>query len=343
MSANIRRWSRNRRDNLIILVLSVVGLTLFYTYWTYDDVAVNVEFEQLMAQRRDRLRLGCIKSEVGDTPATRDSVMHYYAYILQDWKLFWCPVYKAASTGWFYNLLHLKGIEESDLTLIEELYGKDQPSVMARSQIPLFTKANYMDYLRNTKLTSLLIIRHPWARLVSAFKDKFERFQHKYYVEYGKSIVSTFRKVASEKFPADCFPETVPVQYGVEDNFIQWTPPIFWEFIQHIMANSHNLLLLDEHWRPMHHICEVCRYDYDYILCVENLAHEQQMFVKVINAQHILTSEKMSQKLHQSLSQHDISHYFDMLEDEEVDLLHKIYHRDFELFGYTPEQYYSRH
>jgi hypothetical protein len=60
-------------------------------------------------------------------------------------------------------------------------------------------------------LTSFLMVRHPFKRLVSAYRDKLERTHITvndvedpksdfYYKRYGKKIVAQFRKKAIEKF-----------------------------------------------------------------------------------------------------------------------------------------------
>ena len=63
-----------------------------------------------------------------------------------------------------------------------------------------------------------MIVRHPFDRLVSAFRDKLERIKtnqnmetHYYYKLYGKDIVKTYRARAIENFGKEFF--------GPENNF----------------------------------------------------------------------------------------------------------------------------
>lgn len=64
---------------------------------------------------------------------------------------------------------------------------------------------------------SLLIVRHPFNRLVSAFRDKLEQVQDRvrgdnpesdyFYRKYGSQIVEDFRSKAVAKFGSDFFKE----------------------------------------------------------------------------------------------------------------------------------------
>lgn len=84
-----------------------------------------------------------------------------------------------------------------------------------------------------------LIVRHPFERLLSAYRDKMERLgehtslqQDNYYTRYGRQIVSRYRAAAIQKFGADFFSE--------QNNFGSPGPvearlaelPTWWEFVQ---------------------------------------------------------------------------------------------------------------
>lgn len=59
---------------------------------------------------------------------------------------------------------------------------------------------------RHKDIKSFLIVRHPFHRLVSAFRDKLERLHSKkaksdyFYKLYGRDIVKRYRARATERF-----------------------------------------------------------------------------------------------------------------------------------------------
>ncbi len=63
----------------------------------------------------------------------------------------------------------------------------------------------------NSQTRSFLIVRHPFHRLVSTYRDKFERgwtvevTNNYFYKTYGKHMVTMFRKRAVERFGREFF------------------------------------------------------------------------------------------------------------------------------------------
>ena len=62
----------------------------------------------------------------------------------------------------------------------------------------------------------MITVRHPFSRLISAFRDKLERCTTEFdctrkndwfYKRLGSKIVKRFRKAATEKFGSDFFSE----------------------------------------------------------------------------------------------------------------------------------------
>ena len=61
-----------------------------------------------------------------------------------------------------------------------------------------------------------------------------------------------------------------------------------WEFIQDVLNSSPDTY--DVHYQPIYLFCEICSFNYNYILHFENIIHEETSFVEELNATDLLTS-----------------------------------------------------
>jgi len=112
----------------------------------------------------------------------------------------YCPIYKAATTTWLYNLCLLMNVSEKTLN-----NSKEQLSTIARRVMPEFEYPEADRLLNATR--KLLVVRHPFERLLSAYRDKLEnsmvRWEHgtlHFYQKYGAKIVRKYRSKSENKF-----------------------------------------------------------------------------------------------------------------------------------------------
>lgn len=222
--------------------------------------------------------------------------------------------------------------------IVEESGGKID---LKEKSVPLQASKRRYQALANTRpdLKTFVIVRHPFERLVSAFRDKLEHFHNQnleadfYYKIYGKKIVKRFRKAAIEKFGENYFSE--------ENHFGSLLPrkkrtadlPIFWEFVQYVIGIPPRSF--DEHWKPNYLFCSFCKIDYRAIVKHENLAEEEpelKIWMNVTNLpekhHHVIREKNISSK--------EITNkYFELLTDEDIFKLYQIYKLDFQMFNYT--------
>lgn len=122
-----------------------------------------------------------------------------YDYLRRVHNISYCPVYKAGTTTWLYNLCLLMNVPDETLS-----NGKEQLSTIARRAIP---ELGYPEADRVLNASGkLLVVRHPFERLLSAYRDKLENSvagrEHgtlHFYRKYGAKIVRKYRSKSREK------------------------------------------------------------------------------------------------------------------------------------------------
>ena len=81
---------------------------------------------------------------------------------------------------------------------------------MGRAVAPSLTRSSWIRWKsnlvrNNVNETSFIVVRHPFERLVSAYRDKLERSNVYYYKKYGEKIVQKYRQKAINIFGKDFF------------------------------------------------------------------------------------------------------------------------------------------
>ncbi|CAH0380876.1 unnamed protein product [Bemisia tabaci] len=136
----------------------------------YFSQTIDFDYaEEKMGKRRETMRKACEETGLsvpGDDPEHRLNAWEYL--INKEHNLVWCNVFKAASTSWLYNFNILAGyssgeLRKSKISLIE----------LARRRYPRPSAAELLA-VANTSHT-FIIARHPFERLLSAYRDKILR------------------------------------------------------------------------------------------------------------------------------------------------------------------------
>lgn len=109
--------------------------------------------------------------------------------------------------------------------------------------------------------------------------------------------------------------------------------PIFWEFVQFVI-DSPEPMRMDEHWRPIASYCSPCTIPYHFIVKLENHNVEERFVKRLLAPQRKLPETRMNH-LEEEMNIEELTGiYFQMLDDQDVIRLYKIYEADFKMFGY---------
>lgn len=240
--------------------------------------------------------------------------------------LAWCNIFKAASSTWMYYFNILGGY---DVRYLQRT--RASPIELARKRFPRPSTTELNDYLSNT--ISFLIVREPFERLVSAYRNKLEGCRNKYYKLLGEQIIKRFRKKVKDgdgkvvtKYPKG---------------------PTFREFLQFLVAHYKSGGRFDEHWSPVYSFCTPCSINFTLIAKVETFQRDSEYIIRQAGLETLLLNKLPRGKARAianraaSNTKNLVPRYFAQIDEQLLTEVLEIYQLDFELFGYNSTKYYS--
>ena len=284
----------------------------------------------LMDSRRSLIANVCVKAK--NQYSNRDETMYLF-FPLRNETFIWCAVPKAASTLMFRNYIILSGKlpDNGDMTMNTAVLNRDI----------ILNGSSLFDVVKNTFIQkdkiALLIVRHPFERLVSGFRNKLEKLNNWQFNSFGRQLVKKYRKKASETFEESYFNSPFPIEPGINRNQDQ---PIFWEFVQYL--TEENPSKFDAHWRPTSISCWVCipGIQYNYVLKHEMLTEEMTgLFTHLGWNDRGLTTGVIYKGRNGNWTSKAVTDvYFKDISDKDIVSLYKVFKHDFLFFNYTFER-----
>lgn len=224
----------------------------------------------------------------------------------------------------------------------------------------------FIHNIKDSSYFKALFVRHPFVRLVSAFKDKAERAPDQepyFYAQYWTPMLARLAPATRTK---DSNPSRVTFREFVDELLLKTDPYQY-----------------DEHWAPIWTRCEPCFMHYDFIGKLENSGDDFRDFKHQVNENLVnLTiwenlNQQFSDNATEVVDKKDNNHnnnntqppsavpddqqsaedskqcqlvrykyaetvrYLAQLSVESLMKLYKIYYLDFELFGYTLDELFE--
>ncbi|XP_022795886.1 carbohydrate sulfotransferase 14-like isoform X2 [Stylophora pistillata] len=204
-------------------------------------------------------RLQSVKEVCGNMQKSWDSLSKVEKQILgkhilvdDEHRFLYCSVPKAACSNWKRVMMVLDG-QAIDANAIRRVLHNSFTVLSDFS--PGVIKHKLREYYK------FMFVREPFARLLSAYKDKFVLNNTAFHKTFGTQIVKHARKNA----PANPKGNDVKVE----------------EFLQYVV-DSH-VEDMNEHWMPFYKLCQPCVVSYDFIGSMENLESDSTRVLKVLN------------------------------------------------------------
>lgn len=321
------------------------------------DATPDDSFYKMMRSRIEYLESVCARHNNSGSFLTSDASLgiseivdlneEARLWLLKEEEVAWCPVPKAASTSWKINMLHFRASNEQIKSLIERYKVPERRLQHVGLVSPTIQEWKDYSALHTANLTSFIIVRHPFDRLVSSFRSIFESG---WFTGIGYQIVRSLRhKLKNNRnFENQLFLATRTKLSEIKDKSKY---PTFREFVKAVIRNKHysdstirEEPSLDVHWRPMYQQCSVCHptklSTLKYILKYENLAEEEAKFLCHLGWNSIIKqtvrSNTYNYKSKMQRNSSDIAKlYFNTLDKFDRYRLYKKYKLDFQLFNYS--------
>lgn len=281
-------------------------------------------FVEVMRQRRAKIKQQCYNLGRSGTRGQFTDNYELEVYYAER-NILYCPVFKATTTRWYQNLLIL-WVNTTDQQLPKDNFFFEEWHRRIRVVMPVFNSPEEINNVINQPETnSFMVVRHPYQRLVSAYVDKFSKYNPWFYTTYGNDVIHKYR------------PKYIKMFGPIEDNHYFKSRNIltFWEFVQWVIDTDPDDM--NEHWQPMYKLCSLCTRSYKYILKFENLVLETQHLLHLLDIESIIPPTQWNHPGHTAKENLVLTQmYFEEISPQDIEELFDIYEIDFKLFDYSP-------
>ena len=176
-------------------------------------------------------------------------------------KMGYCEVPKAASTTWRHAFQAMNSIQK-ELQGTKNLLFSEKYSIQANNNKDL-TRLN------RTNILKMIIARHPFERLASAYHDKFVVLRSR----HSEKFIGIVDRVRNHQKKEMNISSTDPCLLNAS---VQFPFPCFVEYVLHrtIKPLYDIFFLFDVHWWPYTELCRVCSVHYDFVGHVERMQED---------------------------------------------------------------------
>ena len=164
-----------------------------------------------------------------------------------------------------------------------------------------------------------MFVRHPFERLLSAYKNKFsERYSVYFQKKFGRKIIRRYRQEAKAE----------SLVYGNDVTFR--------EFVTYVLDPRTHVEGLNEHWRQYYKLCHPCHLNYDVIGKYETLYSDASLVLDRAGVSDRVTFPTYPPETRKKRAKtvDYIRDFFATIPTTELKDLKATYGLDFEFFGY---------
>ena len=165
-----------------------------------------------------------------------------------------------------------------------------------------------------------VIVREPFERIVSAFRNKFETntTSSQYFrKQFGRKIIDSYREN----------PKKRSLRYGDDLTFK--------EFVLYL-TDSKRRVPLNEHWEKFYELCHPCLVNYDFIGKLPSIDEDSKYILSRINSGRKIKFPTRSESKYANRGADSyMSSYYSKIPRPYLRKLYEAYRPDFAIFNYT--------
>ncbi|XP_038061998.1 carbohydrate sulfotransferase 11-like [Patiria miniata] len=245
-------------------------------------------------------------------------------FVMEKSQILYCSVPKTGCTNWKRVFMVLEG----DRPNTENISGND--AHFSNNFKQLSHRRLLRDIRKYDAYTKFLQVRHPFVRLISAYRNKISGEtplvnQGEEFGQMAEYIVRKYRRGA-----------------GIEDYNLSTLHVTWAEWIRYLTDPTERRDF-NAHWREVYKLCLPCRINYDFIGNLETVGSDSGFMLDHLGLADLHFPSSRAAYLHDSEKRGEalFDQYFGNVSREDIQRLYDIYKVDFELFGFEkPWQLY---
>ncbi|KAL7647442.1 UNVERIFIED_CONTAM: hypothetical protein RMT77_001038 [Armadillidium vulgare] len=267
------------------------------------------QWQEQQVRRKNDLRKACRKiynnshRRMFMINARRKKHLFRHLVVDDNHEVLYCYIPKIACSNWKRIMMILSGKTSARDPKDKRIGNPHEPGAFYR--LDSYSQVTIAKRLKS--YTKFLFVRHPFERLVSAYRNKFESYAN-----------------SSNKFKLDYGPQII-------EGFKMGNPIPFKKFVEYVLKASKDNKPLNEHWATYNDLCHPCFLRYNYIGYYESLVEDAENILDVIGAPEDMHFPSQNTAHTAEI----VEKYFSYLSNEQIKGLFDLYNNDFVLFGYN--------
>uniref|UniRef100_A0A3P9HIR7 Carbohydrate sulfotransferase n=1 Tax=Oryzias latipes TaxID=8090 RepID=A0A3P9HIR7_ORYLA len=286
-----------------------------------DGIIIHMCLSTPKSSERIRLRKDLLRKQCGGVNQSLVNLnkIDLNNFIVDDKHgIIYCYIPKVACTNWKRTLIALNHDEPYPDPINTHFHWSSVSLLRWHKNKTLLYQSECL-YRLHHHYTKFLFVRDPFVRLISAYRDKMQKYDQYFYDGYVRVILQRFKNQRN-----------LTVNYNVARK--QGLQPSFYNFIQYILdPRTETYEPFEPHWRQMRRLCHPCLIEYDFVGHQESLQEDAQELLTMVKLENDI---KFPPSYENMTSPDSVMDWFQSVPLEDRRKLYKIYEEDFQLFGY---------